>query len=139
MGALPLIHKASGIIIRDRKLLLSRSKARDTFVSPGGKLEADETPQQALIRELQEEQGIIVAIEDLELFGHFQAIAAGHEEQYTPIIMDVYMVKRYEGVPTPQSEIAENLWFDTSMQHVKQGSIFEHEVIPRLKAQNLID
>jgi len=134
-----VICKASAIIIHDRKLLLSRSKGKDIFVSPGGKLETGETALQAVIRELAEEQGIIVQPDNLELFGHFRAIAAGHEADQIPIEMDVYIVKAYQGTPTPQSEIAENLWFDTSQADIKQGSIFEHEVIPKLKSQGLID
>jgi 8-oxo-dGTP diphosphatase len=133
------IHKAGAIVIQDSKLLLSRSKGKDVFVCPGGKLEADETAEQALIRELQEEQGITVNLEDLEFFGSYEAIAAGHEQAQTQLLMDVYLVKRYTGTLSPQAEIAENLWFDTGMKDAKHGSIFKHKVIPRLKRQNLID
>jgi len=134
-----IIRKAGAIIIQDRKLLLSRSKGKDIFVCPGGKLETTETAEQALIRELQEEQGITVNRKNLEFFGSYEAIAAGHEQAQTKLLMDVYLVKRYTGTLLPQAEIAENLWFDTSMKDIKQGSIFEHEVIPHLKQQRLID
>ena len=78
------IHKAAGIIIRDRRLLVSRSKNKDFFVAPGGKLEGDETAERALIRELYEEQGIVVEPADIALFGTFYGIAKGHEaEQFT--------------------------------------------------------
>ena len=49
------IHKAAGIIIRDRKILIERSYGKDTFMAPGGKLEQGETPSEAAIRELKEE------------------------------------------------------------------------------------
>src|SRR4051812_20782408 len=49
------IHKAGGIIIRDKKLLVERSKGKDFFKTPGGSIELGETPKQALVRELLEE------------------------------------------------------------------------------------
>jgi len=49
------IHKAAGIIIKGRRLLVERSKGKDVFVAPGGKLELGETAIRAVIRELKEE------------------------------------------------------------------------------------
>ncbi len=53
------IHKAGGVIIHNRQLLLTRSAGKDFFVAPGGKLENNETSKQALVRELAEELKII--------------------------------------------------------------------------------
>jgi hypothetical protein len=50
------------------------------------------------------------------------------------------MVRQWEGEPTPDHEVEEIRWVTSSLEPGrKTGSIFEHEVIPRLKAQNLID
>ncbi len=38
------IHKAAGIIIRDKKLLVERSKGKEFFIAPGGTIEEGETP-----------------------------------------------------------------------------------------------
>lgn len=134
------IHKAAGIIIRDRRLLVSRSKNKDFFVAPGGKLEGDETAERALIRELYEEQGIVVEPADIALFGTFYGIAKGHEAEQLTIRMDVFTVKSCENEPSPHNEIAENCWVDAeSGIRMDVGSIFVHDVIPRLKAEGLID
>jgi 8-oxo-dGTP pyrophosphatase MutT (NUDIX family) len=60
------IHKASGIIIVDRKVLVERSVGKEYFVHPGGKLEPGETSKQAVVRELKEELQIGVQEDDLE-------------------------------------------------------------------------
>jgi mutator protein MutT len=134
------IYKSAGILIRNRKLLVSRSKGKDIFVAPGGKLELGETPEIALIRELREEQGITLSEKDLTSFGIFQAVAAGHESEQLQIEMSVYIVNNYAGEIRPQSEIEENMWVDSqTATTIKLGSIFAHEIIPRLKKSGLID
>lgn len=132
------IHKAGGIIIRGRKLLLERSRGKELFLNPGGKVEAGETVRQALVRELNEEFQIEVAESDLEEFGTFYAPAAGQEHRW--LRMDLFMVKQWRGEPTPGHEVEEIRWVTSGLgPGIKTGSIFEHEVIPRLKAQDLID
>lgn len=133
------IHKSAAVILQDRKLLLSRNQGKDIFIAPGGKLEPGETSVQALIREMKEEQGITIVATDVELLGTYHAVAAGQEAEQTQLMMDVYFVHKYKGELSPQAEIAENLWWDTSLTEVKQGSIFEHDVIPELVRRKLLD
>lgn len=132
------MYKAAGILIRDRRLLVERSKGKMFFIAPGGQIEAGETPEEALVRELREEFQITVHPEDFELFGTFLAAAAGQEEKV--LEMKVFTVKSWEGEPTPDSEVEELRWVASgNEEHLPLGSIFEHEVIPRLKAADLID
>ena len=67
------IHKAAGILIRDRKLLVERSKGKEFFIAPGGSIEDGETAEEAVIRELMEEFQVTVVPEDLSVFGTFRA------------------------------------------------------------------
>ncbi len=132
------IYKAAGIIIKDRKLLISIEHSKEFYVAPGGSLEEGESPKEALVRELMEELGIKVVENSLEDFGHFHAQAAGETEN--TVHMNVFIVKKWEGEPTPQAEVREILWVTSNLpKDIKVGSIFEHEVIPRLKEQDLID
>lgn len=134
----PDIYKAAGIIIRNRKLLVERSKDKEFFISPGGSIEDGETPKQALVRELMEEFSIGVKDDDLEMFGTFWANAAGQEDK--KLKMDVFIVKNYEGEPVPSSEVEELAWVaSTNEQNLKLGSIFEQEVIPRLVKEGMLD
>lgn len=132
------IHKAAGIIIQDRKLLVERSYGKMFFIAPGGSVETGETTKQALVRELKEEFDIDVMESNLEDFGSFSAPAAGQEHRI--VHMEVFRVKKFTGQPKPSSEVEEIAWVTShNEQGLPLGSIFEHEVIPRLKEQNLID
>jgi len=132
------IHKAAGILIRDRKLLVERSKDKDHFIAPGGSIELGETSRQALVRELMEEFRITVDEGSLSAFGTFKAPAAGQEDKI--VEMDVFTVSNWDGEPTADHEVEEIRWVtSTPEEGVKLGSIFQHQVIPRLKAADLID
>lgn len=133
------IHKAAGIIIKDRRLLVERSKGKDVFIAPGGKLESGETSRQAVIRELKEEFRLNVRDDDLEEFGTFYAEAAGSHNAGKSLRMDVFMVKNVGNI-TPDSEVEEIRWISSTIPtDVEVGSIFAHEVLPRLKELDLVD
>lgn len=48
------------ILVQDKKVLLVRHWYQSLWVMPGGGIKKNETPEQAAIREVQEESGIIV-------------------------------------------------------------------------------
>lgn len=124
--------------MKEGKFLVSRSKGKDFFVAPGGKVEKGETVSGALIRELTEEFCIDVKEKDVEEFGTFYALAAGHEDKY--LQMDVFLVKKWNGEIKPASEVDEIWWIDSNLPtHMKLGSIFQHDVLPKLKEKGLIN
>jgi 8-oxo-dGTP diphosphatase len=133
------IHKAAGIIIKDRKLLVERSRGKEVFVAPGGKLDPGETPQQAVIRELKEEFQLNLTEADLQEFGTFYAEAAGSRNAGRQLRMDVLTIK-HPGTIVPDSEIEEIRWITSDIPaDIEVGSIFAHNVLPRLKEQGLVD
>ncbi|MEK7530887.1 MAG: NUDIX domain-containing protein [Patescibacteria group bacterium] len=132
------IHKAAGVLLKDRQFLISRSKGKDFFIAPGGKVEKGEGVREALIRELKEELEINVDVNDLEEFGVFYALAAGHADKY--LQMDVFIVKKWAGEIIPASEVEEIKWINSNLPaDIKLGSIFQHDVLPKLKSDKLID
>lgn len=132
------IEKAAGLIIENREVVLTRSKGKDVFVPPGGKLEGSESQVQALIRELEEELGIVVTEADLEFIGNYYAEAAGGSGK--SLKMGAWLVKRYVGAISPQSEIEEIVRVSSDLpEGMEVGSIFEHNIVPYLKNSDLID
>ena len=91
------MHVVAGVLTdaRGRILLARRTAGRDLagdWEFPGGKLEAGETPIQALDRELNEELGIrIHSMEPLI------AVAQAYKDKR--IVLDVYRVSHYSGKP----------------------------------------
>lgn len=139
MNKLYDIHKAAGIIIRDRCLLVERSKGKDVFIAPGGKINEGETLPEALVRELKEEFQLSVTENELEVFGTFYAEAAGTHNAGKKLRMDVFIVHN-SGNPRPDNEVEEMRWITSNVpQDIEVGSIFMHEVIPKLKEQGMID
>ncbi len=132
------IHKAAGIIIKDRKFLVTRSKGKNFFISPGGKIELGENKHSALKRELYEELQIEVDISDLKDLDTFYALAQGRENTY--LRMDVLFVNKWTGQIAPSSEVEEIMWIDSNLPpNIELGSIFKHDVLPILKKLDLID
>ncbi|MFA5926394.1 MAG: NUDIX domain-containing protein [Parcubacteria group bacterium] len=132
------IHKIGGILIKDGKLLVSRSKGKDIFVAPGGKVERGEDEFSTLRRELREELGIGIKKEYLQEFGTFYAQAAGNEDKR--LKMDIFIVNYWDGEIKPDGEIEEIHWIDSGMaKNMEIGSIFAGDVIPRLKKEKLIN
>jgi mutator protein MutT len=132
------IYKAAGIIIKDRKILVEKDSDKEFFISPGGKLEPGESPEEALVRELNEELKILVNINDLEEFGHYHAPASGQEHRI--VHMQVYMVNKYKGKIKKGHKVEKLVWLNSKIPNdLKVGSIFEHKVIPKLTKLKLID
>ena len=92
------IHVVAGVIrdARGRILLARRTEGRDLaglWEFPGGKVEPGETPEQCLIRELDEELGITVSHACLAPF-----VFASHTYEDFHLLMPLYLVRRWEGV-----------------------------------------
>ena len=49
-----------GVVLRDGKMLASYAAAADVWMIPGGGVENGETPEEAVVREVQEETGYVV-------------------------------------------------------------------------------
>lgn len=124
----------AAVVFRDRdgRVLTARKNGTSSFMLPGGKLEPGESAAQAAVREVAEELGVRLRVEDLTLLGEFEADAAnepGHMVRST--------VFTWAGGVTPDAaaEIAELRW--ATLAEITEGTHFapltrEH-VVPALQ------
>ena len=91
-----MIVAAAALVRSDGLLLLAQRPEGKTMAGlwefPGGKIEAGESPQGALARELQAELGVRVAESDMTPFSF-----ASHAYERFHLLMPVFMIREWEG------------------------------------------
>lgn len=93
-----LLVSAAALFNKEGLLLLAeRPKSRKLaglWELPGGKIEAYETPEVALCRELKEELGIVVKEADLTPFAFIS-----HDLPDAHLLMPIFTLYEWEGIP----------------------------------------
>lgn len=128
------IDKLAFIEIRDRKLLVTLSKGKDTWYIPGGKREKGESDIQALVREVREELQVEILPSTARLYGIFEAQAHGKPEGVM-VRMTCYTAG-YSGTLSPAAEIGKMDYFGFEKKEL--CSPVDHLIFDDLKAKGLI-
>ncbi|MCF2906077.1 (deoxy)nucleoside triphosphate pyrophosphohydrolase [Octadecabacter sp. CECT 8868] len=95
-----LVSAVALIDVDGRVLLAQRPEGKSMaglWEFPGGKVESGETPEVALIRELQEELGIDTWQSCLA-----PLTFASHQYEGFHLLMPLFACRKWEGTPTPQ-------------------------------------
>ncbi|WP_458244518.1 NUDIX hydrolase [Streptomyces sp. MAI_2237] len=101
-------EKVAWVLVRDGRVLVTRSRGRDLFYFPGGHREPGESDAETLVREIDEELRAAIDPGSMVHFGTFE-IGEGHPE-HGPFRMICYAAD-HRGELTPSREIAEKAWF----------------------------
>lgn len=100
-----LLVVAVALIDADRRVLIAQRPERKSMAGlwefPGGKVEAGESPEAALIRELEEELGISTREACLAPISF-----ASHSYENFHLLMPLYACRKWQGVPEPREHIA---------------------------------
>ena len=95
-----LLVAACALIDPDARVLIARRPAWKAMAGlwefPGGKVEETESPEEALIREMREELGIVVKEACLAPFTF-----ASHAYPDFHLLMPLYVCRKWEGLPWP--------------------------------------
>jgi 8-oxo-dGTP diphosphatase len=93
-----LLVAACALVDTDGRILLAQRPEGKSLAGlwefPGGKVEIGETPEETLVRELEEELGIVTKIACLA-----PLTFASHTYDSFHLLMPLYICRRYEGIP----------------------------------------
>jgi 8-oxo-dGTP diphosphatase len=96
-----VLVSAVALIDSDGRVLLAQRPEGKSMAGlwefPGGKVESGETPEAALIRELEEELGICTWQSCLA-----PLTFASHAYEYFHLLMPLFACRKWQGVPQPQ-------------------------------------
>lgn len=103
-----LLVAAAAMVDGDGRVLICRrpegKQLAGLWEFPGGKVEPGETPEQALVRELEEELGVRAKVNCLAPF-----VFASHAYDDFHLLMPLYLLRRWEGV-VQRREHADLAW-----------------------------
>ncbi len=102
----PVIYVAAAVLMQENGEILIAQRPKGKSMAglwefPGGKIEADETPEQALIRELQEELHITCSTEHMQPI-NFVSYDYGEFHLFMPF----WLVTHWQGEVIPQENQA---------------------------------
>jgi 8-oxo-dGTP diphosphatase len=107
-GNKPIVIAAAVLLNSQGHMLTVRKRGTVEFMQPGGKIDAGETPVEALARELDEEIGVALPM-DISEHGVFRAPAA-HQPGRT-VVAHVFAF-RHDRPVSVAGEIEEFAWVD---------------------------
>ncbi|AOM42450.1 NUDIX hydrolase [Xenorhabdus hominickii] len=129
-----MIKKCAAIIVKNKKLLVVRKHKTSAYISPGGKIEGNESQIECLTREIQEEIGVTFTNPI-----HFSVDYSKSIFEDELIEINSWLIE-IKGNPSPCSEIVDLKWITSKeSEQIQIGSIFKDNIIPKLKKIGLIE
>jgi 8-oxo-dGTP diphosphatase len=130
----PVLEVTAAIIEMDGRILAARRRTRSGAAGlwefPGGKLEANESPEECLVRELEEELGIRT-----EVIGAFGV--STHDEGHRLIRLLAYRVRHLSGDFTPHVH-SELRWLTIAELHSVEWMPADIALIKLLQTQTKV-
>ena len=129
------LRSVGWVCVRGRRILVARTRGRDAFYLPGGKIEPGETDAGALIREVREELSLALDPTALAPCGVFIGPAHGYDP---PVELHMACFRAdHAGPVAPSSEVEEIRWLAAA--EAACCAPVARRVVEHLHASGLID
>lgn len=130
------INKIAAVVIEDNKFLMVRKAGKDVWTSLGGKPEAGETEEQALIREIKEEFGCDARV--IRNLGDFFAKAVFDD---ATLKLSTYLVELEGKITLSDPELEEYKFIGKNYKQegIKLPDSIEGQVIPYCIKEGLLN
>jgi len=129
-----LLVVAAALVNDDNEVLLAKrpegKRLAGKWEFPGGKVEAGESPEDALARELKEELDITVAKKNMEPLWF---LSHAYPEYKFHLLMPVYLCRKWKGKPKPLTH-SEIIWELPARMHELDMIEADAELVERLKS-----
>ena len=122
------------LVVHDGQVLFVREG--DTWLLPGGRLEADESPEAGAKREVYEETGVRIAVEGLGAIAEQTFVREGTDESYE------FRFATFLGVPEertqrPTARPNDDAIDDAAWLSAVPPNTFDRELVSRLAAEHI--
>ena len=113
---------AAAVLFDDegRVLLVKENYGKHRWSLPGGAIESGETPEEAAVREANEETGVVVAVD--HSIGEYRL-----DDGFTAFAFRCMLLEGTASVP-PTGEIAEVGWYPTDDLPTPRSNVLHHAV-----------
>jgi len=116
-----------GAVFKDNKILMVKEAADNLWSLPGGWLDLNETPREAIEREIFEESGYIAKVNKLILLGDNRLM--GHKSQHQHIIIVFFLCDLLGEGAKPSIETLDVGFFEeNNLPPLSLGRVTEEEV-----------
>ena len=129
-----MIDKIAFIYTKDKMILSTRSKGKDTYYIPGGKREGNESDIETLVLEIKEELSVDIIPETAKLYGVFEAQAHGKQDGI--IVKMTCYTADFVGEIKADNEIDEVVWL--TMDDYEKISPVDKLIFKKLKEDAFI-
>lgn len=124
---------AAAVVVREGRVLLSQRKGGSHLAGawefPGGKVEAGEDPKAALVRELDEELGVVATVGDI-------VEVTFHRYEEKSVLLLFYDASLAPGSPEPRAvDVADVTWADEDFLDPAKFPPADVDVLRKVRAR----
>lgn len=124
----PSIRIAAALIVNSAgRALLVRKRGTQVFMQAGGKIEPNESPAEALVREIEEELGVRIEPQGMEYLGAFTAQAANETKHM--VKCDAFYIRMNLNA-SPAREIEEIVWVTPGDESLPLAPLTRDHLLP---------